>query len=619
MKVMKKSLVLHKKIHDSARQEKLILSLIQHPFLVTLRYAFQSSTKLYLVMDYVAGGELFNRLDQSPSRRLPEAHVQFYAAEVVLALQYLHERDIIYRDLKPENVLIDRRGHVVLSDFGFAKACVTGPTAANSFLGTAHAMSPEMISGSGHGKGTDWWALGVLICELLTSKPPWTANNRAKLQELILTGPLHLPKHLTTHAKHIITALLKRPLDKRLGCTEAGVEAIKAHPFFHGIDWAKLADRRVKAPWVPPLRGERDVSMFDLQFTSERVMDSPSSKARDTLEYEDEEKERVKGFEGFSFTRSPTLFAERSQEVGVVVGNVSGFVLSSPSTTPSHHSPSGLSALTLSGVVGGGGEGKDGLMGKKLMAQRTKEAELEAEEQRLEAEREMERERLRAKEDRKAKVKREKEAKLHLEREEEERQRRLREEEFQLRQQLEQEELRLRAEEEQKRKAVAAATASPRPISQLSAQLAQRQPALPPAMVSSSGVKLAPWARVVSPTAPTSATFSSSSFSSSSSANSSALPASSTSDLTPSIPITQRLFPALDSVTPPQSRSAKGSVSAVAATPPSGPWRRPQPAPATAPHQPIAQATPSTGSAYTSNTGSSSSGKGKTTWSRLLF
>ena len=649
LKVMKKSLVLHKKVTDSARQEKAILSLIHHPFLVTLRYAFQSATKLYLVMDYVPGGELFNRLDQSPSRRLPEAHVQFYAAEIVLALHYLHERDIIYRDLKPENVLLDRRGHVCLADFGFAKACVSGPTAANSFLGTAHAMSPEMVSGSGHGKGTDWWALGVLICELLTSKPPWSANNRAKLHELILTGPLHLPKHMTSHAKHIIQGLLKRPLDKRLGCTDAGVDAIKAHPFFHGIDWTRLAERRVKPPWVPPLRGERDVSMFDAQFTSERVQDSPSSKRMEGgggggLEHEDEEKERVKGFEGFSYTRSPMLHGERSQERGggMRVGSASGFVLSSPSTTPSHHSPPGLTALSLGGGVGGGGGGGGGEGGgvsKRLMAQRAKEAELEAEEVRLDVEREKEQEKLRVKEDRKVKAKREREDKLRIEREEEERQRRQREEEFQQRQQREQEELRQQAEEEQKQKSVAAAAAAAsttsstparRPISQLSAQLAQRQPpSLPAPLVSSSGVKLAPWARVASPATPAlTPSSSSSSFSSSSAVVSPPPRPSSTSDLTPSIPITQRLFPTLDSVTPPQSRSAKGSVSgsvsgtaAAVNPPPLSPWPRAQPAPSVLPPQftaPAAAVTP-IGAAHPSTPSSSSSGKGKTTWSRLLF
>ena len=251
LKAMKKSTLAQKNISSAAIQEKHILSLLRHPSLVTLRYAFQSPSKLYLVMDYVAGGELFGRLDGCAGRRMLEREVVFYTAEIVLALEWLHERGIIYRDLKPENVLLDRRGHVVLSDFGFAKGCIVEPTQTNSFLGTTHAMSPEMISGSGHGKGTDWWALGVLITELLTGKPPWQAGDKKKLQEMIVSGPLHLPKYLSIPAKSVIQGLLKRTIDKRLGCGEDGVEAIKHHAFFANVNWQKVAERKMKAPWVP--------------------------------------------------------------------------------------------------------------------------------------------------------------------------------------------------------------------------------------------------------------------------------------------------------------------------------------------------------------------------------
>ena len=604
MKVMRKSLVLSKKVGESARHEREVLSLIHHPFLVTLRYAFQSASKLYLVMDFVQGGELWRRLDSLPGRSMSERDCRFYAAEVVLALEYLHARDIIYRDLKPENVLLDRRGHVVLSDFGFAKSCVTGERSSNSFLGTAHAMSPEMVDGSGHGKGTDWWALGVLICELLTGRPPFSANNRQQLQQQILSAQLHLPQHLSLHAKHLISQLLKRQLDRRLGCGEGGVQAVKAHPFFAGINWQKLGERKVAPPWVPPLRGERDVSMFDPDFTNETVCDSPSSlrgregslggreggggrgrgagkgAGADSEDEEKVEKERVRGFEGFSYTRSPRVgvMAERSQEIGVTVGSSSGFVLSSPSTTPSHHSPV-ISILSLGErAEGARGEGESGgLLSKKLETQRVKERLRELDDEREEKERHAARERQKEKEEKKQKKKREQEERMRAEREEDDRQRKAAEERFQLRQQEEQAAVRQTQREEEERKrqsaATAAAAAQPRAVSHLSQQLAAQR--LPAPVVSASGVKLAPWARLAAPAA-AAALFT---------PPAAAVPAPSAA-LTPQIPITVRLFPSLESAA---SASPSSKTAAAAA----------QPAIAT-----VAIGKPG--------------GKGKTSWARLF-
>ena len=603
LKVMKKSLLATKNISGAAIQEKHILSLLRHPSLVTLRYAFQSPSKLYLVMDYVAGGELFGRLDGCAGRRMLEREVVFYTAEIVLALEWLHERGIIYRDLKPENVLLDRRGHVVLSDFGFAKGCIVEPTQTNSFLGTTHAMSPEMINGSGHGKGTDWWALGVLITELLTGRPPWQAGNKQKLQEMIVSGPLHLPKYLSIPAKSIIQGLLKRTIDKRLGCGDDGVTAIKNHAFFANVNWQKVAERRMKAPWVPPLTSERDVSMFDTQFTSEGVCDSPSSTGRRTAtgNGEEEEKERVKGFEGFSYTRSPYMGAhgqlDRSQEIGVTVGSVSNFLLASPSTTPSqHHSP----------LIGG-----DGALNRKLIAQRAKEkvreAEEEKEEKEKEREREKEREKKRDKEEKRVKKQQEREEQQRREREEEERVRRLEEQAFQLRQHEEQQKIRQQQEEEQRRKAAAVTpppTTPSRPISQLSAQLAQRQAALPSPIRSASGAKLAPWAHkaAVATTPPASSIATTTVITARPITSSISSPAISSlhhqaqqtptsREFAPHIPITARLFPALDSTTQ-QTRSPAASTSGASNT------------------------TPKSGTAAGGAAGTTP--KAKTTWARLF-
>ena len=333
----------------------------------------------------------------------------------------------------------------------------------------------------------------MLITELLTGRPPWQAGDKKRLQEMIVSGPLHLPKYLSIPAKSIIQGLLKRTIDKRLGCGEDGVAAIKHHAFFANVHWQKVAERKMKAPWVPPLTSERDVSMFDTQFTSEGVCDSPSSiRGRAaTGDMEEEEKERVKGFEGFSYTRSPRMGAhgqlERSQEIGITVGSVSNFVLASPSTTPSqHHSP----------LIG-----DSTLNNRKLLAQRAKEKarelEEEKEEKEKEKEREKERDRKRDKEDKRMKKQQEKDEQARKEREEAERLRRVEEEEFQRRQQAEQQRIKQQQLEEEQRKKAATTpppTTPARPISQLSAQLAQRQAALPSPIKSASGVKLAPWA-----------------------------------------------------------------------------------------------------------------------------
>ena len=146
--------------------ERQVLEQVEHPFIVNLQYAFQTPSKLYLIMDYIGGGELFSRLDDE--MELAEEAAKFYAAEVILALETLHSKDIIYRDLKPENILFQMDGHISVADFGFAKQHVTGDAGTRTFCGTVHYMAPEIVTKTGHGKPADWWAVGVLIFEMLT-------------------------------------------------------------------------------------------------------------------------------------------------------------------------------------------------------------------------------------------------------------------------------------------------------------------------------------------------------------------------------------------------------------------------------------------------------------------
>jgi serine/threonine protein kinase len=220
-----------------------------------LHYAFQSPDKLYLVLDYCPGGELFFHL--SRFRRFPERVARFYAAELLLALGHLHKRGIIYRDLKPENVLLDADGHVKLGDFGLAKAGIRHAyEGATSMCGTPEYMAPEVLQQQGHGFCVDYWGLGMLTYEMMTGLPPWYTTDRAKLFRRLRSAPLDIPSYFSASSASFTSALLERNPRRRLGAT--GIRAAMEHEFFKSISWRALYGRRVEAPirpcegWSPP-------------------------------------------------------------------------------------------------------------------------------------------------------------------------------------------------------------------------------------------------------------------------------------------------------------------------------------------------------------------------------
>lgn len=220
-----------------------------------LHYAFQTPEKLYLVLDYCPGGELFFHL--SRIRRFPERVARFYAAELLLAIGHLHKRGIIYRDLKPENVLLDADGHVKLGDFGLAKAGLQHPCeGATSMCGTPEYMAPEVLSQQGHGFCVDYWGLGMLVYEMMTGLPPWYTTDRAKLFRRLKSAPLDIPNYFSAQSANCVSALLERNPRRRLGV--AGVRTAMEHDFFRNVNWRALYGRRVEAPirpcegWKPP-------------------------------------------------------------------------------------------------------------------------------------------------------------------------------------------------------------------------------------------------------------------------------------------------------------------------------------------------------------------------------
>ncbi|KAJ2669591.1 cAMP-dependent protein kinase catalytic subunit [Coemansia sp. RSA 1085] len=258
MKVLRKSQVVKLKQVEHINNEKSILEVSRHPFIVQLECTMQNERNLYMLMEYVPGGELFSHLRRAG--RFPDDVARFYAAEIVLALDYLHSMKIIWRDTKPENILLDAAGHVKLTDFGFAKRVEERTW---TLCGTPEYLAPEIIQSKGHGKAVDWWALGILIFEMLAGYPPFYDDNPFGIYEKILEGKLVFPAFFSTAARDLIQRLLTADVSKRLGNLQGEGSDVKAHPWFAMIDWDVLVRRCVPAPIVPPHRHPGDTCNFD--------------------------------------------------------------------------------------------------------------------------------------------------------------------------------------------------------------------------------------------------------------------------------------------------------------------------------------------------------------------
>eukprot|EP00052_Salpingoeca_macrocollata_P001404 m.25419 g.25419 ORF g.25419 m.25419 type:complete len:760 (+) comp11365_c0_seq1:170-2449(+) len=288
MKALKKATL---KVRDRLRTktERDILVSIRHPFVVRLHYAFQTEGKLYLIMDFLKGGDLFTRLTSEVM--FTEQDVRFYLAEICLALEHLHSYGIVYRDLKPENILLDEVGHVALTDFGLSKESVDDDASKTfSFCGTVEYMAPEVVSRRGHNQAADWWSYGVLMFEMLTGDLPFCSDNRKTTMNMILRSRLAMPSFLSQEAQALLRKLFKRMPNTRLGAN--GADEVKKQPFFDGIDWDKLYRREIQPPFQPALSAVDDARYFDEEYTSQVPLDTPgapaSATARDV-------------FRGFSF------------------------------------------------------------------------------------------------------------------------------------------------------------------------------------------------------------------------------------------------------------------------------------------------------------------------------
>ena len=269
MKSLKKDLLIEQEQIENTLLEKEILQTIDYPLLCGLVFCFQTEERIYFIMPFLSGGELFQHLRKF--RTFDEEKVRFYGAQIALALEYLHSKGIVYRDLKPENILMDEQGYLRLADFGMAKK-LKDDEKAMSFCGTPEYLAPEIITMEGHDKNADWWSFGILLFEMLCGLPPFYVENLDKMYELIKTSSVKFPKriNLSEDAKDIIRKLLEKNPKKRLG-SQNGIEEIKNHPFFQSIDFNLIEQKKIKAPFIPELSSDTDVQYFDEEFTNEEV------------------------------------------------------------------------------------------------------------------------------------------------------------------------------------------------------------------------------------------------------------------------------------------------------------------------------------------------------------
>eukprot|EP00042_Codosiga_hollandica_P046918 m.501579 g.501579 ORF g.501579 m.501579 type:complete len:458 (+) comp57332_c0_seq1:242-1615(+) len=287
IKILKKDVILAKDEVAHTLTENQVLQNTDHPFLTCLKYSFQTKELLCFVMEYVNGGELFFHL--SREKVFSEDRTKFYVAEISLAIWYLHERGIIYRDLKLENLLLDRNGHVKITDFGLCKEEITYGATTTTFCGTPEYLAPEVLEDNDYGRAVDWWGVGVVMYEMMCGHLPFYNRNHEILFELILHEDIRLPSTLSTKAKDCLSQLLEKDPKRRLGGSERDGKDVTEHPFFSTIDFKLLYDRKITPPFIPKVASDLDVSNFDPTFTGEEVQLTPP----EPVEVTEAEKEAV--------------------------------------------------------------------------------------------------------------------------------------------------------------------------------------------------------------------------------------------------------------------------------------------------------------------------------------
>merc|ERR1719284_1488990 len=258
LKTLKKAAIIKMKQVDHIISEKTFLVTLKHPFIVNMYGSFHDSRYIYMLLEYIVGGEFFTHLRKEG--RFDNDQSCFYASQISAIFEYCHSQNIVYRDLKPENILINADGYVKLTDFGFAKVI---EHRTYTLCGTPEYIAPEVLLNKGHGKPVDWWTLGILVYEMIVGYPPFVDEDPMGIYQKILSGKIVFPKVFNKEAKGLVKKLLTADLGKRYGNLKNGVDDIKEHKWFKQIDWMALYEKKVQTPFKPKVKSEEDTSMFD--------------------------------------------------------------------------------------------------------------------------------------------------------------------------------------------------------------------------------------------------------------------------------------------------------------------------------------------------------------------
>jgi len=258
LKMLKKAAIIKMKQVDHIVSEKNILTQMNHPFIVNMYGSFHDPRLIFMVLEYIVGGEFFTHLRKA--QRFDDGQSCFYAAQITCIFEYCHSKDVVYRDLKPENILLASDGYLKLTDFGFAKKI---EHRTYTLCGTPEYIAPEVLLNKGHGKPVDWWTLGILVYEMIVGYPPFVDEDPMGIYQKILAGKVYFPKYFDKNAKALVKKLLTADLSKRYGNLKDGPMDILKHAWFSSLNFAELEEFKVPAPYKPAMKGDNDVSNFE--------------------------------------------------------------------------------------------------------------------------------------------------------------------------------------------------------------------------------------------------------------------------------------------------------------------------------------------------------------------
>ncbi|KYQ89788.1 putative protein serine/threonine kinase [Tieghemostelium lacteum] len=301
MKIIRKDRCLDMNAVQHTFTERELLKKYYHPFIVGLKYSFQTQDSLCMVLDYIGGGELFYHISERET--FSEDTARFYISQIMLAIGFLHEHGVIYRDLKLENLLMDLDGNICLVDLGLCKEGVKDGVPTYTMCGSPEYIAPEILSGTGYGRSVDWWGLGTLLYEMISGLPPFYSEDPQEMTRMILSSPLKFPPGISKTTISLLSQLLNRDPSKRLGSGESDVEEIKQHPFFKSVNWNKMANKEIEPPFKPHLNGPLDLSYFDPNCTLHSQPLNPNT-INSNLSDSDQ-----MAFHGFSYSAPPELFS----------------------------------------------------------------------------------------------------------------------------------------------------------------------------------------------------------------------------------------------------------------------------------------------------------------------